>query len=870
MSKKQQKYRGLEPSEVEISRREHGDNSLPRGKKTSFFKSFFKNMSDPVIKILLAALAVNAVFSFRGGNWIETAGIAAAVLLATLISTASEHSSESAFSKLEEETGGESCRVRRGGEVIEIPVHDVVVGDILLLSAGERVAADGYMISGSVRLDQSALTGESREIEKSPQNDRRPDPSSSTAVMRGCLIVSGQGEAEIYAVGGKTFLGEISREIGEQTRESPLRVRLSKLARQISKIGYLLAVFVAIAYLFNAFVLDSGFSAEIIRLKLSNLPYLFSSLLSAFTLGLTVVVMSVPEGLPVMVAVVLASNLRRMMRDNVLVRKPVGIEAAGSMNILFTDKTGTLTEGKMGVGGLFLGDGTEIKPQKSGELSELFRLSCFYNTDSVITPSGISGGNATDRALLEYCKNMPAPHGYRVISKSPFDSNKKCSAVSLAGKRELIFVKGAPERLLPDISGYMAASGEILKLDKTAFSQFLTSLTEKGKRVILTAYKKPRESAYTLLCAAELTDRLRREAAPSVAKLKNAGIQVVMITGDNKDTAQKIGKKCGIIDTTHSLCLTSDELARLSDHKLRELMPRLAVVARALPSDKSRLVRIAQESDLVVGMTGDGVNDAPALRRADVGFAMGAGTQVAKEAGDIIILDNNLSSIVRAVLYGRTVFKSIRKFITLQLTMNFCACGISMIGPFIGIDAPVTVVQMLWINMIMDTLGGLAFAGEPPLPEYMNEKPKRRDEQILNGYMINSLILHGGFTLAACVAFLKHPRISACFRDGENSIYLLTAFFAFFIFSSVLNCFNARTDRLNLFAGLTKNRAFLLIMTAVCAIQIGFIYLGGSVLRTAPLTPRELLITLALSLCVIPAEFLRKILFRIFRGRKGY
>ena len=861
---------GLTELEIARSRQEHGDNSLPRGKKKSFIGSFFGNMSDPVIRILLAALAVNAIFAFRGGNWIETAGIAVAVLLATLISTVSEHGSESAFRKLEEETGGEFCRVRRGGEITEIPVREVVVGDILLLSAGERVAADGYMLSGKVRLDQSALTGESREIEKTPQKEQHPDPACASAVMRGCLIVSGQGEAQIYAVGGKTFLGEISKEIGEQTRESPLRVRLTKLAGQISKIGYLLAVFVAVAYLFNAFVLDSGFSAEVIGLKLSNPSYLFSTLLSAFTLGLTVVVMSVPEGLPVMVAVVLASNLRRMLKGNVLVRKPVGIEAAGSMNILFTDKTGTLTEGKMGIGGLFSGDGSKVKIGKSGELSELFRLSCFYNTESVLGKSGISGGNATDRALLGFFENSSAPHGYKTVSRSPFDSAKKCSSVTLSGKRELVLIKGAPERILPDISSYITASGEVARLDKAEFSRFLTSLTEKGKRVILTAYKNPSAGAYTLICAAELTDRLRGEAAPSVEKLKNAGIQVVMITGDNKETAQKIGKNCKIIDSSHSLCLTSEELARLSDSKLRELLPRLAVVARALPSDKSRLVRVAQEAELVVGMTGDGVNDAPALRRADVGFSMGSGTQVAKEAGDIIILDNNLSSIVRAVLYGRTVFKSIRKFITLQLTMNFCACGISMIGPFIGIDAPVTVVQMLWINMIMDTLGGLAFAGEPPLPEYMREKPKRRDEPILNGYMINSLILHGGFTLAACIAFLKYPRISACFRSGENSIYLLTAFFAFFIFSSVLNCFNARTDRLNLFAGLIKNRAFLLIMTAVCAIQIGFTYLGGSVLRTAPLTARELFITLLLSLAVIPAEFLRKILFRIFKGKNGY
>jgi len=857
----------LSEDKVKLSRQEHGANILPRPKRKSFVRSFFGAMGDPVIRILLAALAVNALFSLHGGNIIETIGIAVAVFLATLISTISEYSSESAFLRLDEESKSEMCRVRRAEGIREIPIEDIVVGDILIISTGERIAADAYMISGALEVDQSSMTGESKKVKKMPSRENKNDPASPSAVFRGCTVVGGTAEAVVHSVGSSTFLGEISREIGERPRESPLRVRLAVLAKQISKIGYVLAAFVALAYIFNIVVIDSGWARDVIMLKLSNPEFVFKNLLSAFTLGLTVLVMSVPEGLPMMVAVVLASNLRRMMKDNVLVKKPVGIEAAGSMNILFTDKTGTLTEGRLGLLALHLGDGEITLPDKlKGELSELFSVSCTYNTDALITDKGISGGNATDRAMLAAVRSKPS--GFKVISKIPFDSANKYSSVALTGKRKIELIKGAPEKILPLVSSYISASGQILPLRKSEFEQKIQSLTRRGARVIAIAAKTG--GSWFLLCGAELSDRLRPEAKAAVAQLSGAGIHTVMITGDARDTAEAIARECGIASAEHGICLTSEELARLTDKRLSEILPRLAVVARALPGDKSRLVRVAQETDLVVGMTGDGINDAPALRRADVGFSMGSGTQVAKDAGDIVILDNNLSSIVRAVLYGRTVFKSIRKFITLQLTMNLCACGISMIGPFIGFDSPVTVVQMLWINMIMDTLGGLAFAGEPALPDYMKEKPKRRDEPILNGYMVNSLILHGGFSLAACVIFLKSPYIVRSFRTDASSIYLLTAFFAFFIFSSVLNCFGARTDRLNIFAGLGRNKTFLFIMTAVCTIQIGFIYLGGSVLRTSPLLPQELATTLLCSLTVIPAEFLRKLLWRFTGKKSGY
>lgn len=595
-----------------------------------------------------------------------------------------------------------------------------------------------------------------------------------------------------------------------------------------------------------------------------------------------------------MIAVVLSSNIRKMVRDNVLVRKPVGIEAAGSMTLLFTDKTGTLTEGKLSIGRIILGDGTAYTDvadmsKAAPWLFAHFSDACRRNTSSVpgVDENGTLralGGNSTDRALLE------AVLPYRdekseLLFTVPFDSERKtsCALVRHDGKDKL-YVKGAPERLMARLIDTYRSDGTKGNIDHAALTRRVQALTQRGGRVILCAEAVSASGALpsrhrlaggdygalTLVCLIQLSDKLRKEAPDSVRKLRKAGVHVVMMTGDNRDTARSIAESCGILGQGVSIVVDSRELSRMSDGEIREMLPRLGVVARALPSDKSRLVRIAQEADLVVGMTGDGINDAPALKRADIGFAMGGGTQVAKDAGDIIILDNNLASIVRAVLYGRTIFKSIRKFITLQLTMNFSAVGVTMICPFLGVDSPVTVVQMLWINLIMDTLGGLAFAGEAALPSYMDEKPKRRDEPILNRYMISEILWLGGFTIALCLFFLKCPFIVDRFRTAEDHIYLLTAFFSLFIFASVFNCFNARTDRLNILAGLSQNPGFCFIMAAILGVQILFVYIGGSILRTTPLTSEELGCTFLLSLTVFPVEFIRKVWRRLGGRGEGY
>ena len=888
---RQTPHAGLSDREVADSRRQHGTNRLTQQKGKSFFRRFLSNLNDPIIRILIAALAVNLLLMLRNGreNWLESVGIAVAVLLATLISTLSEHGSARAFAKLSQMGGQMRCRVRRNAQVCEIPIADVVVGDRILLGAGEMIPADGILCEGELRSDQSAMTGESREVRKVPTKDETLTPNAPSALFRGCTVTSGGGEMVARAVGDDSFLGQISHEIQIEQRDSPLKLRLAKLAKQISRLGYVAAVLVALAYLFNSFVLDSGMQWELIRLKLTDTPYLLAQLLHAFTLGLTVIVVAVPEGLPMMIAVVLSSNIRKMVRDRVLVRKPVGIEAAGSMNILFTDKTGTLTEGKMKVVS-FLGGNGRLLPfpsvlRRGSAVAELLSLGFRMGSDATVGKDADDkdcalGGSATERALLESVLAFPAPDGYRITSRLPFDSMRKYSAVSLVGKRRVTLLLGAPERLLPYLQNAMRDDGTVEAFSKVQIERQIRGIAAKGERVLTLAISQENIPAATHAAAIRgtltyvgsvcISDPLRKEAPDAVKDLQSAGIQVVMMTGDNRDTARTLAERCGILSDAHDLILTGEELAKCSDAEIKQLLPRLAVIARALPTDKSRLVRLSQEAGMVTGMTGDGINDAPALKRADIGFAMGVGTQVAKEAGDIIILDNNLSSIVRAVLYGRNIFKSIRKFITLQLTMNLCAVGVTMICPFLGIDSPVTVVQMLWINIIMDTLGGLAFAGEAPLPDCMKEPPKRRDEPILNRYMINEILCLGSFTVALYLFFLKSPTVTAIFRPAANRIYHLTAFFALFIFSSVLNCFNARTDRLKITAGLRKNPVFLLIMGAILFIQIAFVYLGGSVLRTAPLLPRELLVTMLLSLAVFPADLIRKSLRRLLGKKEGY
>ena len=854
------KHFGLNNTEVLQFRQKYGSNILTKKKQKSLAHSFIHNLGDPVIKVLIISLVVNIIFTIKNIDWFETGGIAIAILLATTISTLSERSSQAAFEKLNA-SEKHNARVRRNGVVEYIPADEVVVEDVVLLSAGDKVCADGYLLSGTISLDQSAMTGESKESVKTPiQNENHIDlsPTSSHSALRGCFVSSGEGEMVVCRVGDSSFLGGIVKELQEETRESPLKIRLTKLAKQISALGYCAAALIALLSLFSSIVIQSDFTKEVILSKIASPTFLVGEILHSITLGLTVIIMAVPEGLPMMIAVVLSSNVKKMLSDNVLVRKQTGIESAGSMNILFTDKTGTLTKGKMSVEAFILSDGSivngisELK-RNHFEIYKSFCNNSLYNSSAILSGKNIVGGNSTERALLDSIKKQVTPEYSKNTNKIPFDSKTKYSSAKYEDK---LYLKGAPEVV-------------IQKINEDSFKRLLVEYAiseaqKEGKRVILMS----ENDKFT--CAAIICDPLRREAKQSVETLRQAGISTIMITGDGILTARSIGEKTGIIHGNRNICLTHSEFEKMTDNEISVLLPRLALLARALPQDKSRLVRIAQAKDLVVGMTGDGINDAPALKLSDVGFAMGDSAEVAKDAGDIVILDNNLASIVKAVLYGRNIFKSIRKFLVFQLTMNFSSALVCMIAPILGFDTPITVSQMLWVNMIMDTLGGLAFAGEAAHKRIMREKPKRRDEPILNKYMTHQILISGSFSVFISMMFLKSSYFTRHIRESKDNLVLLSAFFGLFIFLGVMQCINSRTDRLNLFNGLDKNPTFVFIMILISLIQVSFIYFGGAILRATPLLRSELLFTLGCAALAIPAELVRKILWRFSGHSEGF
>ena len=864
------KYNGLSDKEVIEKRKKYGDNGLSRKKQDTFFKMFVETLGDPIIKILLIALSIKIIFLFKDFDFYETIGIVLAIIIASFISTISEYGSEKAFERLQEESSKIRVRVIRNSKVVLVDVSDIVLDDIVLLSSGDKVPADGVILEGTISLDESSLNGEAKEVYKSSS-------STSNKVYRGTVVYNGEALIRVDAVGDKTFYGNLASEIQDKEPISPLKLRLTKLAKTISIFGYIFAGLVALGYLFSVVFIENNFDIDKIVATISNGRVMFGHILYALTLSVTLIVVSVPEGLPMMITLVLSSNMRRMLKKNVLVRKLVGIETAGSLNILFTDKTGTLTKGKLEVIGLYLPNKVFINNVM--ELSsyrnyyDLVIPSLLYNNDSVydFDNNRVIGGNITDRAIMDFIK-MKKGDEYRVTDKVSFDSKNKYMISVVKGDNNLRLIKGAPEVIINACNTYYDVNGDkkIFKNKDEMFKK-VDDYTKNGIRVLALAVSDDVLNLrsfrnVSFLGLVMIKDEVRKEAISGLEMVKAAGIQTVMVTGDNKNTASALAFELGLLSNDDDIILTSDELAKMSDKDVKKILPKLKVVARSLPHDKSRLVNVARDLDLVVGMTGDGVNDAPALKKADVGFAMGSGTEVAKEASNIVILDDNFMSIVNAILFGRTIFKSIRKFIIFQLSVNICAVMVSLIGPFIGIDQPVTVIQMLWINMVMDTLAGVAFAYEPPLIEYMNEKPKKKGEHIVNKYMFNQIIVMGLYTSLLCLLFLKLPSISNLFE--QNGGHLMTAFFGLFIFCSIFNSFNARTHRINIFSNIFKNKAFLIVILFIVIIQIYLIYYGGEVFRTVGLSLYEFNMMILISMTVIPVDFFRKVLLRL-RGIKG-
>lgn len=844
---------GLSDKEVIINREKYGENIFTKKKQDTFFKLLLETFSDPIIKILLIALGIKTIFLIRDFDWYETVGIVLAILVASLISSISEYGSMRAFNKLTEETSKINVRVKRAGNIQSIPLSEVVVNDLVVLSTGDRVPADGIIVSGKISLDEAMINGEAKEVYKEAGTDK-------TSLFMGTVVYSGSALMLVRSVGDNTFYGKMAMELQDDNTGSPLRIRLTKLAQSISKIGYICSLLVAGSYLIYMVVISNNFDKNLIVSTLTNGRVMFGYVLDALTLCVTIIVVSVPEGLPMMITLVLSSNMKRMLKDNVLVRKLIGIETAGNINVLLTDKTGTLTKGKLSVVGLMDGEGNTFEYVNShGEYKKMLGMSMAINNESSYDKKSgnIIGGNITDRAILEYSGMVS--DNYEVIKQEVFDSKKKYMYTKIRMNGHTYnLVKGAYEVVGKMCNSYYDKVGIKHTIrDNSYIDRKIKSMSMNMMRILLLAINEDRETInnMTLVGFVILKDEVRENVKEGIRLVDEASIHTIMITGDNRETAKAVAEDIGLIKGSNDLVITSNEMNNMSDEMLRKKFHDIKVIARAMPQDKSRLVNIAKSLDLVVGMTGDGVNDALALKKADVGFAMGSGTEVAKEASDIVILDDNFYSITNAILYGRTIFKSIRKFIICQLTINLCSLLVSIIGPFIGIPVPITVIQMLWINMIMDTLSGFAFSYEPALPEYMKELPKKKNENIINGYMANQIITTGLVSSVICIIFLKSRIINQIFGDD-----LLTAFFGLIIFISIFNSFAARTHRLNILANIIKNKVFIGVITFVIGMQIYLIYYGGSLFRTNGLTIREFIIMMGIGLLVIPIDFIRKLI----------
>ena len=865
--------KGLNKDQVEQSRKLHGDNIIHEAEQETFWDKFKGAFDDPMIKLLLVIAAIMAIMAVMGyAEFGEIIGIVISVLLVTGISAKTEIASDNEYRKLKDSTKKEVCKVHRDGKVVEVEINELVVGDLVILQSGDKIPADGYLYQGELRVDNSALNGEAEECRKVAVSDFKAykelamtaDVTGDTFVdahslFRGAVVFNGEGIMEITKVGMKTMMGAMAEDMADDEVESPLKVKLAKLASQISMFGYIGSVVIALALLAHKVVIAGGFADYFAN----GGVMVFKDVLEAIMLAVVIVVMAVPEGLPLMIAIVLMRNTAKMLQNNVLVRKPIGIETAGSLNILFSDKTGTITKGELEVVEFF--DSNLKDSYKDGsKIKEMMALCIGKNTGSMFDANGkVIGGNATDKALLNFLTQaeMNKLEDLKVEKSQGFNSANKYSASQLSGKT---VYKGAPERLLTKATKMLDENGNVVAIDKKKINDKIDRLAERAMRVLSFAYSESELIEDTLpddlvmVGFVGIRDDVRPEAKQAIKEVQNAGVQVVMITGDRKETAVAIAKEAGLLNSKSDVALTSEELNKMSDKEVKAILPNLKVIARALPTDKSRMVKLAQELNLVCGMTGDGVNDAPALKRADVGFAMGSGTDVAKEAGAIVILDDNFKSIENAILYGRTIYNNILKFIKFQLTINVGAVAVCAIAPFFGIEEPLKITHILWINLVMDGLGALALGSEPALKKYMLEKPKSRTQSIVSAKMMNQILFAGAWVAVLSFAFLKAPFFINMFANTEEH---MTAYFSMFVLCAVFNGFNVRSNTINIFEHIKENMSFLKVMGVIVIVQAALTLVGGELFSCTPITVKHWLVIIAMAFTIIPVDMIRKVIF---------
>ena len=825
------KKEGLTAAEVEKSRLEHGENVLTPPRRQSMWRLYIEKYQDPMIRILLVAAVVSLALAFVKQDFLETLGIIFAIILATTVGFFFERDAARKFDVLTQLGEEQPVKVVREGKVVEIPRREVVVGDVVIVETGDEVPADGQLFeSTDLQVDESSLTGEPittkeclplspsiatphSDFESKKEKENSDEAYPKDMLLRSSMVMGGTGRYVVSAVGDETEIGHVARQATELTGvKTPLNIQLDKLAKMISKVGGGLSVAAFFAFLIHDILTnDLWHTTDYLSMVEVVLRY--------FMMAVTLIVMAVPEGLPMAVTLALALNMRRMLKSNNLVRKLQASETMGAVTVICTDKTGTLTENRMTVNDVrcLMGDerSSDLRPQTSD----------LYKAIALNTTATHDVGNPTEQALLRWLTEQGVDYQQlreenTITAREPFSTERKYMSTTVG---DTLYIKGAPEVIM--------ARCTLTDDVRHELEQQLLGWQNHAMRTLAVAQNDE------LLALFAISDPLRKEVPDAIRQCNEAGIDVKIVTGDTAATAMEIARQCGILSPLTSLpsplTITGAEFAALSDEEALERIKELKVMSRARPTDKQRLVSLLQQRGEVVAVTGDGTNDAPALNRAHVGLSLGSGTSVAKQASDITLIDDSFSSIVHAVMWGRSLYKNIQRFVFFQLIVNVAALLLVLCGGFIGTEMPLTITQILWVNLIMDTLAAMALASLPPSREVMEEKPRASDAFIISSAMKRGILTVGGLFFLVTFAMLWYFEQGAGMDDIK-----LTVFFTIFVMLQWWNLFNARMlgSCHSAFRRIWACRGFLFVLLFVLVGQWVIVTFGGRMFRTVPLS----------------------------------
>ena len=830
MDKKRQ---GLSAPEVLKSREEHGENVLTPPRRQSMWRLYLEKYEDPMVRILLVAALVSLLLSLVRHDFMETIGIIAAIILATTVGFYFERDAARRFNLLTQLGEEQPVRVLRDGRIQEIPRREVVVGDVVIVETGDEVPADGTLIDAvGLQVDESSLTGEpmtSKDVRGKMEDVRGEEAYPKDMLLRSSMVMAGTGRYVVSAVGDETEIGHVARQAMELTGvQTPLNIQLGRLAKFISQIGGAVSTLCFVAFLIHDLLTNSLWhTADYIGMAEVVLRY--------FMMAVTLIVMAVPEGLPMAVTLALALNMRRMLKSNNLVRKLQASETMGAVTVICTDKTGTLTENRMTVASMVVrGDNPEVREM-------------LYRAIALNTTATHEVGNPTEQALLRWLVSQGVDYEQLradnpVSGREPFSTERKYMSTTVGST---VYIKGAPEIVMAmcTMTDEERKQAEVQLAEWQQHAMRTLAIAVSSQSTVHSSLSESVVLQSQLLAIVAISDPLREEVPDAIRQCRRAGIDVKIVTGDTSATALEIARQCGIA-TSGDAAISGAEFAAMDDQKARSIVRDLKVVFRARPTDKQRLVSLLQECGEVVAVTGDGTNDAPALNRAHVGLSLGSGTSVAKQASDITIIDDSFRSIVHAVMWGRSLYINIQRFIFFQLVVNVAALLLVLFGAFIGTEMPLTITQILWVNLIMDTFAAMALASLPPSREVLNDKPRSADAFIINPGMRRGIIIVGCLLFAVTAAMLYYLE-----RYTQMGTRELTIFFTVFVMMQWWNLFNARAlgSSHSALRRIWAAPAFLLVLLMILLGQWLIVTYGGRIFRTEPLPPLTWLLIIAIT-----------------------